>query len=88
MSSQSSSHEKGFQRNLHCCWGLQPEEGNEAVAENRPDLVAYGPFYLANPDLPRRFELNAPLNKYHRETFYTSDPIVGYTDYPFLESTA
>jgi len=43
---------------------------------------------LANPDLPRRFELHAPLNKYNRETFYTHDPVVGYTDYPFLGDTA
>ncbi|CDP18872.1 unnamed protein product [Coffea canephora] len=41
------------------------------------------------PDnLPKRFELNAPLNKYNRATFYLPDPVVGYTDYPFLETTA
>ncbi|CAN4109776.1 unnamed protein product [Withania somnifera] len=32
--------------------------------------------------------LDAPLNKYTEETFYTSDPVVGYTDYPSLETTA
>ncbi|GAA0163079.1 hypothetical protein LIER_19036 [Lithospermum erythrorhizon] len=37
--------------------------------------------HLANPNLPRRFELNTSLN---RSTFYTSHPVVGYTDYPFL----
>jgi 12-oxophytodienoic acid reductase len=41
--------------------------------------------FLANPDLPKRFALDAPLNKYKRETFYISDPVLGYTDYPFLE---
>lgn len=51
-------------------------------------MVAYGRSFLANPDLPKRFELNAPLNKYDRLTFYTSDPVVGYTDYPSLDSTA
>ncbi|KAK4483902.1 hypothetical protein RD792_011111 [Penstemon davidsonii] len=30
---------------------------------NRADLVAYGRHFLANPDLPKRFEINAPLNK-------------------------
>ncbi|GLU06698.1 hypothetical protein SLE2022_237040 [Rubroshorea leprosula] len=79
---------KAFKGTFIAAGGYNREEGNEAVAENRADLVAYGRFFLANPDLPRRFELNAPLNKYHRETFYTSDPVVGYTDYPFLESTA
>lgn len=67
--------------------GYSREDGNKAVAEGRTDLVAYGRAFIANPDLPRRFELNAPLNKYDRSTFYTSDPVVGYTDYPFLETT-
>ncbi|KAG2556512.1 12-oxophytodienoate reductase 1-like [Panicum virgatum] len=61
------------------------EEGNKVVAEGYTDLVAYGRLFLANPDLPRRFELGAPLNKYDRSTFYTQDPVVGYTDYPFLD---
>jgi 12-oxophytodienoic acid reductase len=55
------------------------------VAENHTDLAAYGRLLLANPDLPMRFELDASLNKYHREIFYTSNPVIGYTDYPFLE---
>ncbi|KAF2290352.1 hypothetical protein GH714_011881 [Hevea brasiliensis] len=37
--------------------------------------------FEVNPDLPRRFELNAPLNKYNSETLYTPDPVIGYTDY-------
>ncbi|KAG5391057.1 hypothetical protein IGI04_032598 [Brassica rapa subsp. trilocularis] len=66
--------------------GYTREDGNKAVAEGRTDLVAYGRLFLANPDLPRRFQLDAPLNKYDRTSFYTSDPVVGYTDYPFLET--
>ncbi|XP_034206136.1 12-oxophytodienoate reductase 2-like [Prunus dulcis] len=61
--------------------GFDREDGNNAVAEGRADLIAYGRLFLANPDLPKRFELNAPLNKYNRETFYTSDPVIGCTDY-------
>ncbi|KFK43972.1 hypothetical protein AALP_AA1G198200 [Arabis alpina] len=64
--------------------GYSREDGNKAVVEGRTDLVAYGRTFIANPDLPRRFELNAPLNKYDRSTFYISDPVVGYTDYPLL----
>ncbi|XP_068313619.1 12-oxophytodienoate reductase 2-like [Pyrus communis] len=67
--------------------GYEREDGNKAIAEGRADLIAYGRWFLANPDLPKRFELNAPLNKYNRDTFYTSDPVIGYTDYPFLETT-
>lgn len=64
--------------------GYDREEGNKVVAEGYADLVAYGRLFLANPDLPKRFELDATLNKYDRSTFYTRDPVIGYTDYPFL----
>ncbi|KAI7756280.1 hypothetical protein M8C21_032825 [Ambrosia artemisiifolia] len=79
---------KVFKGTFISAGGYDMEDGNNAVAENRTDLVAYGRLFLANPDLPKRFELNAPLNKYNRETFYTPDPVIGYTDYPFLETTA
>jgi len=79
---------KAFNGTFIVAGGYDREEGNKAVAENYSDLVAYGRVFLANPDLPRRFELDAPLNKYDRRTFYTTDPVIGYTDYPFLESTA
>ncbi|KAL6652679.1 hypothetical protein ACP70R_011604 [Stipagrostis hirtigluma subsp. patula] len=65
--------------------GYGREEGGAAVAGGYADLVAYGRLFLANPDLPRRFELDAPLNAYDRATFYTDDPVVGCTYYPFLE---
>ncbi|KAF0890241.1 hypothetical protein E2562_002659 [Oryza meyeriana var. granulata] len=65
--------------------GYDREEGNRAVAEGYADMVVYGRLFLANPDLPKRFQLNAPLNKYDRATFYTDDPVLGYTDYPFLD---
>jgi 12-oxophytodienoic acid reductase len=78
---------KAFQGTFISAGGYTREDGNKAVAEGRTDLVAYGRWFLANPDLPKRFEVDAPLNKYDRTTFYISDPIVGYTDYPFLDST-
>ena len=51
---------------------------------NHTDLVCYGRPWIANPDLPRRYELNAPITKYDRSTFYSPDQVKGYTDYPFL----
>ncbi|XP_063945378.1 putative 12-oxophytodienoate reductase 11 isoform X2 [Daucus carota subsp. sativus] len=78
---------KAFHGTFIVAGGYDREDGNTAVAENCTDLVAYGRQFLANPDLPKRFELNAPLNKYDRNTFYISDPVVGYTDYPFLDQT-
>ncbi|PIN11430.1 NADH:flavin oxidoreductase/12-oxophytodienoate reductase [Handroanthus impetiginosus] len=65
--------------------GYKREDGNKAMDENYADLVAFGRWFISNPDLPKRFELNAELNKYDRDMFYTFDPVVGYTDYPFLE---
>nr|AAM65337.1 12-oxophytodienoate reductase (OPR1) [Arabidopsis thaliana] len=79
---------KAFKGTFISAGGFTREDGNEAVSKGRTDLVAYGRWFLANPDLPKRFQVDAPLNKYDRPTFYTSDPVVGYTDYPFLESTA
>ncbi|EOX97008.1 12-oxophytodienoate reductase 2 [Theobroma cacao] len=78
---------KAFQGTLIASGGYGREDGNKAVADNYTDLVSFGRLFLANPDLPRRFELDAPLNKYNRSTFYISDPVLGYTDYPFLETS-
>ena len=52
-----------------------------AIAAGDADAVAFGKAFIANPDLPRRFALNAPLNKWNSETFYSAGP-EGYTDYP------
>ncbi|TVU11624.1 hypothetical protein EJB05_45219 [Eragrostis curvula] len=79
---------KAFNGTFIAVGGYDRDEGNKIVAEDYADLVAYGRLFLANPDLPRRFELDAPLNKYDRSTFYTQDPVVGYTDYPFLDDDA
>ncbi|XP_066370513.1 12-oxophytodienoate reductase 1-like [Miscanthus floridulus] len=65
--------------------GYDREEGNKVVDDHYTDLVAYGRLFLANPDLPRRFELGAPMDEYNRATFITQDPVIGYTDYPFYE---
>jgi len=45
--------------------------------------VAFGKLFIANPDLVERFTVNAPLNKWDQNTFYTLGPN-GYTDYPAL----
>ncbi|KAI4375843.1 hypothetical protein MLD38_013664 [Melastoma candidum] len=66
--------------------GYNRDNGNKAVQEGDTDLVAFGRLFLANPDLPKRFELNAPLNVPRTDSFYIPDPVVGYTDYPFLDA--
>ncbi|PIA36370.1 hypothetical protein AQUCO_03400335v1 [Aquilegia coerulea] len=78
---------KAFKGTFIVVGGYTREDGNKAIADDYADLVAYGRWFLANPDLPKRFELDAPLNNYNKETFYLSDPVRGYVDYPFLESS-
>ncbi|KAL2529323.1 12-oxophytodienoate reductase 2 [Forsythia ovata] len=78
---------KAFKNTFIAAGGFSRRDGNKAIAENYADLISFGRLFLANPDLPRRFELDAPLNEYNRSTFYIPDPVVGYTDYPFLEVT-
>lgn len=57
----------------------------EAVlARGDADLVSFARLFLANPDLPKRFATEAPLNAADPATFYGGNE-KGYTDYPFLE---
>ena len=59
------------------------ETAEQLLKAGEADAVAFGKLFIANPDLPRRFALNAPLNAPVPETFYASGP-EGYTDYPAL----
>ena len=63
--------------------GFDPDGAGEIVRSGIADAVAFGRHFIANPDLPRRIRLLAPLNRYHRPTFYGGGA-VGYTDYPAL----
>ena len=66
--------------------GYDKELGNAVLAQGEADLIAYGRWFISNPDLPKRFALDAPLNDYDRSTFYGGDAH-GYIDYPFLEAS-
>lgn len=56
----------------------------EKLLENgEADAISWGVQFIANPDLPRRLELDAPLNAPDPSTFYASGP-QGYVDYPTL----
>ncbi|MBD2311879.1 alkene reductase [Desertifilum sp. FACHB-1129] len=64
--------------------GHDRETGNATLEAGDAELIAYGRWFISNPDLPKRFELNAPLTPYDRDTFYGGTE-KGYTDYPTLE---
>jgi N-ethylmaleimide reductase len=65
--------------------GHNRETGEQTLVAGHADLIAYGRHFIANPDLPLRFERNAQLNAYDRSTFYGGDSR-GYTDYPRLKA--
>jgi 2,4-dienoyl-CoA reductase-like NADH-dependent reductase (Old Yellow Enzyme family) len=53
------------------------------LAAGEADAVAFGKLFIANPDLPQRFQLGAKLNKPDILGFYAGGAR-GYTDYPTL----
>ena len=63
--------------------GYTQERGNAAIQNGLADAVAFGALFLANPDLPKRFADNTPLNTPNPDTFYTQGE-EGYLDYPAL----
>lgn len=65
--------------------GYDRERGNAVIAAGHADLVAYGKPFIANPDLPTRFRVDAPLNAADQETFYQGGSR-GYIDYPLLQA--
>jgi len=67
--------------------GFSRDDAEAAIEAGEADAVAFGKLFIANPDLPRRFSLGAPLSAWNAQTFYTDGP-AGYTDYPALEEKA
>ncbi|SIO34358.1 alkene reductase [Paraburkholderia phenazinium] len=61
------------------------ESAQKVLDAGEADAVAWGQLFIANPDLPRRFELDAPLNQPNPSTYYAEGE-TGYTDYPALET--
>jgi len=67
--------------------GFDKARANEAIAQSRADLIAFGKPFISNPDLVIRLLLDAPIMPANRETFYGGAE-QGYTDYPILHGTA
>jgi len=60
---------------------MTQERRNRLIKAGLGDSVAFGRPYIANPDLPERFLIDASLNEVSWPTVYASGP-QGYTDYP------
>jgi N-ethylmaleimide reductase len=72
-----------FNRSYIVNGGFDLDSANAAIHGGEADLVAFGTCFLANPDLPQRYQINASLNVPDQATFYAGEA-KGFTDYPFL----
>lgn len=64
--------------------GFNKENGEAELEKGITKIISYGSLFLANPDLPKRFELDAEFNQIDQATMYGGGEH-GYTDYPFLK---
>lgn len=64
--------------------GYTPQEAAKAIEEGKVDAVAFGVYFIANPDFVERIACDAPFNTPDTNTFY-SPGSHGYTDYPFMD---
>ena len=62
---------------------LTKESAEQLIQSGEADAVAFGVWFIANPDLPKRLKEDAPLNTPKPELFYGSGR-EGYVDYPAL----
>ena len=76
-----------YEGNYFAGTGFTKESGEKLLTAGGADAILYGRLFLANPDLPERFRLGAPLNEQDHSTFYTPGE-KGYTDYPVLSIAA
>ena len=78
---------KLFDGPLITAGGYTAVAGAATIELGLADAVAFGRAFIANPDLPRRILLGAPLNAFDRPTAYGGGAH-GYTDYPLWQGTA
>lgn len=62
---------------------MNKEKASELIAQGIGDAVAFGRWYIANPDLLERLRRDAKLNPLNPDTIYAEGE-TGYTDYPRL----
>ncbi|KFC18201.1 alkene reductase [Epilithonimonas lactis] len=63
--------------------GYDKISGEAELERGIAKLISFGTLFLANPDLPERFENDAALNEPDRATMFGGGK-EGYIDYPFL----
>jgi N-ethylmaleimide reductase len=63
--------------------GYDQQSAERALLDGRADMIAFGRPFIANPDLPARFQGGHPLNAADGSSFFGGDER-GYIDYPAL----
>ncbi|KAK4705415.1 NADPH2 dehydrogenase, partial [Phenoliferia sp. Uapishka_3] len=63
---------------------FKSENSIKYAEEHKNTVIAFGRYFISNPDLPARIQQGVELTPYNRDTFYLMGPThpEGYTDYP------
>lgn len=64
---------------------MSVETAEQLLSEGKADAIAFGLWFIANPDLPQRLQQGAALNPLRPEVIYGQTG-EGYTDYPALSA--
>ncbi|KFU82706.1 N-ethylmaleimide reductase [Amycolatopsis lurida] len=70
--------------NLRSAEPTTQDEGESLIKSGLADVVAFGRLFIANPDLPARFALHAPLARADHAVYYGAR-LDGYTDFPAFD---
>ena len=84
---QSPAIREAFDRPLVLNSDFDADSGQAALDSGVADAIAFGRTFLANPDLPARFQKGAALNEDVMATWYSQGP-EGYIDYPTLDEVS
>ena len=76
---------KAFKGSIIANMGYTIQEAEDAIKNGLVDAVAFGKFFIANPDLPARIKAGSAFNELKPDNFYSQGP-AGYTDYPALDA--
>ena len=76
----------GPERPIIIAGGYTTPEAAKLEAEKGDNvIIAFGRYFISNPDLPYKIKKGIPWTKYDRDTFYLPKSPVGYIDYPFSQ---
>ncbi|MEZ5536860.1 MAG: alkene reductase [Thiolinea sp.] len=78
---------QGFRGAIVVAGNYTPETGAQLIDAGLVDFVAFGRKFLANPDLPYRFQHGLSLNEISDPATLFGGNHIGYTDYPYYQDS-